>query len=230
MPKEVARIAKNYMNEPLEVSIGHKNQSNDNIDHIYYLVKERDRYEAVKRLIDFHPNIYGLIFCRTKHETATVAEKLGREGYNAEPLHGDLTQPMRDRVMARFRSKELQILVATDVAARGIDVDDITHVINYNLPDDTENYTHRSGRTARAGKKGESLVLITQKEIFKIKAIEKQMSQSFRQGKIPDAEEICEIQLMKLIQNTIDIKVKEKDIEKFMVFSDDGSTFFVSKL
>ena len=216
MPKEVARIAKNYMNEPLEVSIGHKNQSNENIDHIYYMVKERDRYEAVKRLIDFHPNIYGLIFCRTKHETATVAEKLGREGYNAEPLHGDLTQPMRDRVMARFRSKELQILVATDVAARGIDVEDITHVINYNLPDDTENYTHRSGRTARAGKKGESLVLINQKENFKIKAIEKQMGQSFRQGKIPDAEEICEIQLMKLIQNTIDIKVKEKDIEKFM--------------
>ena len=180
------------------------------------MVKERDRYEAVKRLIDFHPKIYGLIFCRTKHETGTVAEKLAREGYNAEPLHGDLTQPMRDRVMARFRSKELQILVATDVAARGIDVDDITHVINYNLPDDNENYTHRSGRTARAGKKGQSLVLITPKEGFKIKSIEKQMRTEFSQGQIPNAEEICEIQLMKLIQNTIDINVKEKDIEKFM--------------
>ncbi|MEJ6589361.1 MAG: DEAD/DEAH box helicase [Crocinitomicaceae bacterium] len=216
MPKDVARIAKTYMTDPLEVSIGHKNQSNDNIEHIYYVVKDRDRYEAVKRLIDFHPNIYGLIFCRTKHETATVAEKLGRDGYNAEPLHGDLTQPMRDRVMARFRSKELQILVATDVAARGIDVDDITHVINYNLPDDTENYTHRSGRTARAGKKGQSLVLVTPKESYKIKAIERQMSKEFGTGKIPNAEEICEIQLMKLIQNTIDIEIKEKDIEKFM--------------
>lgn len=216
MPKDVARIAKTYMTEPLEVSIGHKNQTNENIEHIYYVVKERDRYEAVKRLIDFHPKIYGLIFCRTKHETGTVAEKLAREGYNAEPLHGDLTQPMRDRVMARFRSKELQILVATDVAARGIDVDDITHVINYNLPDDNENYTHRSGRTARAGKTGQSLVLITPKEGFKIKSIEKQMRTEFSQGQIPNAEEICEIQLMKLIQNTIDINVKEKDIEKFM--------------
>jgi len=216
MPKDVARIAKTYMTEPLEVSIGHKNQTNENIEHIFYLVKERDRYEAVKRLIDFHPQIYGLIFCRTKHETGTVAEKLAREGYNAEPLHGDLTQPMRDRVMARFRSKELQILVATDVAARGIDVDDITHVINYNLPDDNENYTHRSGRTARAGKTGQSLVLITPKEGFKIKSIEKQMRTQFSQGQIPNAEEICEIQLMKLIQNTININVKEKDIEKFM--------------
>jgi ATP-dependent RNA helicase DeaD len=216
MPKDVARIAQTYMTDPLEVSIGHKNQTNENIEHIYYVVKERDRYEAVKRLIDFHPKIYGLIFCRTKHETGTVAEKLAREGYNAEPLHGDLTQPMRDRVMARFRSKELQILVATDVAARGIDVDDITHVINYNLPDDNENYTHRSGRTARAGKKGQSLVLITPKEGFKIKSIEKQMRTEFAQGQVPNAEEICEIQLMKLIQNTIDINVKEKDIEKFM--------------
>ena len=216
MPKDVARIAKTYMTEPLEVSIGHKNQTNENIEHIFYLVKERDRYEAVKRLIDFHPQIYGLIFCRTKHETGTVAEKLAREGYNAEPLHGDLTQPMRDRVMARFRSKELQILVATDVAARGIDVDDITHVINYNLPDDNENYTHRSGRTARAGKTGQSLVLITPKEGFKIKSIERQMRTQFSQGQIPNAEEICEIQLMKLIQNTININVKEKDIEKFM--------------
>jgi len=216
MPKDVARIAKTYMTEPLEVSIGHKNQTNENIEHIYYVVKDRDRYEAVKRLIDFHPKIYGLIFCRTKHETGTVAEKLAREGYNAEPLHGDLTQPMRDRVMARFRSKELQILVATDVAARGIDVDDITHVINYNLPDDNEDYTHRSGRTARAGKTGQSLVLITPKEGFKIKSIEKQMRTEFSQGQIPNAEEICEIQLMKLIQNTININVKEKDIEKFM--------------
>ena len=216
MPTEVARIAKTYMHDPLEVSIGHKNQSNENIDHIYYMVKERDRYEAVKRLIDFNPSIYGLIFCRTKNETATVAEKLGREGYNAEPLHGDLTQAMRDRVMDRFRSKELQILVATDVAARGLDIDNITHVINYNLPDDIENYTHRSGRTARAGKKGESLVLINGREIGKIKAIERQMRTTFTVGEIPNAEEICEIQLMKLINKTIATEVKEDDIAKFM--------------
>ncbi|NCA20727.1 MAG: DEAD/DEAH box helicase, partial [Crocinitomicaceae bacterium] len=203
MPSEVARIAKTYMHDPLEVSIGHKNQSNENIDHIYYQVKEKDRYEAVKRLIDFNPNIYGLIFCRTRNETATVAEKLSRDGYNAEPLHGDLTQAMRDRVMDRFRSKELQILVATDVAARGLDIDNITHVINYNLPDDIENYTHRSGRTARAGRKGESLVLINTREMMKIKAIERQMRTTFTVGSIPEAEEICEIQLMKLISKTI---------------------------
>ena len=216
MPNEVARIAKTYMHDPLEVSIGHKNQTNENIDHVYYLVKERDRYETIKRLIDFNPSIYGLIFCRTRNETANVAEKLAKEGYNAEPLHGDLTQAMRDRVMDRFRSKELQILVATDVAARGLDIDNITHVINYNLPDDIENYTHRSGRTARAGKKGESLVLVNGREMVKIKAIERQMRTSFRQGEIPGAEEICEIQLMKLINNTIAQEVKEKDITKFM--------------
>lgn len=216
MPKEVAFIAKNYMDNPFEISIGHKNQSNENIDHVYYMVKERDRYEAVKRLIDFNPSIYGLIFCRTKNETATVAEKLAKEGYNAEPLHGDLTQAMRDRVMERFRSRELQILVATDVAARGLDIDNITHVINYNLPDDIENYTHRSGRTARAGKKGESLVLINGREQFKISAIEKQMRTTFRKGVVPNAEEICEIQLMKLINKTIETNVKEDDIKKFM--------------
>jgi len=140
MPAEVARIAKTYMTEPLEVSIGHKNQSNENIDHIYYVVKEKDRYAAVKRLIDFNPDIYGLIFCRTRQETATVAEKLAKEGYSAEPLHGDLSQVQRDRVMDRFRRKDIQILVATDVAARGLDIDNITHVINYNLPDDIESW------------------------------------------------------------------------------------------
>jgi ATP-dependent RNA helicase DeaD len=190
MPSEVARIAKNYMTDPLEVSIGHKNQSNENIDHIYYVVKEKDRYAGVKRLIDFNPEIYGLIFCRTRQETATVAEKLGKEGYSAEPLHGDLSQVQRDRVMDRFRKKDIQILVATDVAARGLDIDNITHVINYNLPDDIENYTHRSGRTARAGRKGESLVLINTRESGKIRAIEKQMRTTFTLGTVPNAEEI----------------------------------------
>ncbi|GAB5417973.1 MAG: DEAD/DEAH box helicase [Crocinitomicaceae bacterium] len=216
MPKEVALIAKNYMEKPLEVSIGHKNQTNENIEHIYFTVSDRDRYSAVKRLIDFNPNIYGLIFCRTRRETAAVAEKLGKEGYSAEPLHGDLSQAQRDNVMRRFRSKAIQILVATDVAARGIDVDDITHVINYNLPDEIENYTHRSGRTARAGKHGESLVLVTPRESYKIKAIEKKIRTSFTKGTIPNAKEICEIQMMKLVDKVITTKVKEDDIAEFL--------------
>ena len=216
MPAEVARISKNYMTDPFEVSIGHKNQSNENIDHLYYVVKEKDRYAAVKRLIDFNPDIYGLIFCRTRQETATVADKLGKEGYSAEPLHGDLSQVQRDRVMDRFRKKDIQILVATDVAARGLDIDNITHVINYNLPDDIENYTHRSGRTARAGRKGESLVLINTREHGKIRSIEKQMRTTFTLGTVPNAEEICEIQLMKLINKVTTAEVREKDIEKFM--------------
>ncbi len=216
MPAEVARIAKTYMTDPLEVSIGHKNQSNENIDHIYYVVKEKDRYAAVKRLIDFNPDIYGLIFCRTRQETGSVAEKLAKEGYSAEPLHGDLSQAQRDRVMDRFRNKDIQILVATDVAARGLDIDNITHVINYNLPDDIENYTHRSGRTARAGRKGESLVLINTRENGKIKAIERQMRTTFTLGSVPNAEEICEIQLMKLINKVTKADVREKEIEKFM--------------
>ena len=189
MPKEVAAIAKNYMENPLEVAIGHKNQSNENIEHIYYTVSERDRYNAVKRIIDFNPSIYGLIFCRTRRETAAVAEKLVKEGYSAEPLHGELSQAQRDNAMRRFRSKSIQILVATDVAARGIDVDDITHVINYNLPDEIENYTHRSGRTARAGKKGESLVLVTPRESYKIKTLEKKLRTTFKKGTVPGAKE-----------------------------------------
>lgn len=216
MPKEVALIAKNYMEDPLEVSIGHKNQTNENIEHIYFSVKEKDRYSALKRLIDFNPNIYGLIFCRTRRETAHVAELLGKEGYSAEPLHGDLSQAQRDSVMKRFRERSIQLLVATDVAARGIDVDDITHVINYNLPDDIENYTHRSGRTARAGKKGESLVLINTRELHKIKSIERTIRTTFTAGSIPNAKEICEIQLMKLVDKVISTKVKERDIEEFL--------------
>ncbi|MDA9881299.1 DEAD/DEAH box helicase [Crocinitomicaceae bacterium] len=216
MPKEVASIAKNYMEQPLEVSIGHKNQTNENIEHIYFTVSDRDRYSAVKRLIDFNPNIYGLIFCRTRRETAAVAEKLGKEGYSAEPLHGDLSQAQRDNVMRRFRTKAIQILVATDVAARGIDVDDITHVINYNLPDEIENYTHRSGRTARAGKHGESLLLVTPRESYKIKQIEKKIRTSFTKGNIPNAKEICEIQLMKLVDKVITTPVKEEDMAEFL--------------
>ncbi len=216
MPKEVAEIAKNYMTDPLEVSIGHKNQSNENIEHIYYSVKEKDRYDALKRLIDASPEIFGLVFCRTRNETATVAEKLAKDGYSAEPLHGDLSQAMRDRVMERFRERSIQLLVATDVAARGIDVDNITHVINYNLPDDIENYTHRSGRTARAGRQGKSLVLINTREAYKIKAIERQIRMDFTHALIPSAQEICGIQLNKLIAKVKETEVKEKDIEPFL--------------
>lgn len=216
MPNEVARIAKNYMENPLEVSIGHKNQSNENISHVYYCVKERDRYEALKRLIDLNPDIFGLVFCRTRRETQEIAEKLAKERYSAEPLHGDLSQQQRDRVMDRFRRKDLQLLVATDVAARGIDVNNISHVINYNLPDDIENYTHRSGRTARAGKKGFSIVLINPKEKHKIKAIEKQMRTTFQEGAIPGPEEICQIQLNALVNKVKDTRVKESQIASFM--------------
>ncbi len=216
MPKEVAAIAKNYMTDPLEVAMGHKNQSNENIEHIYYTVKERDRYDALKRLIDASPEIFGLVFCRTRNETATVAEKLAKDGYSAEPLHGDLSQAMRDRVMDRFRERSIQLLVATDVAARGIDVDNITHVINYNLPDDIENYTHRSGRTARAGRQGKSLVLINARENYKIKAIERQIRMTFASALIPEASEICGIQLNKLISKVKEIEVKENDIAPFL--------------
>ena len=216
MPKDVAKIAQKYMENPLEVSIGHKNQTNENIEHIYFTVSERDRYDVLKRIIDFNPTIYGVIFCRTRRETAKVAEKLAKEGYSAEALHGDLSQNQRDNVMRRFRDKTLQILVATDVAARGIDVVDITHVINYNLPDEIENYTHRSGRTARAGKKGQSIVLVTSREVFKIQKIESKIRANFTKGVIPGAKEICDIQLRKLVDKIIATEVKEDDIEDFI--------------
>lgn len=216
MPKDVARIAKQYMTDPLEVSIGNKNEANENIDHIYFAVKERDRYAGLKRLIDYNPKIFGLVFCRTRRETQSVAEKLGKDGYNADALHGDLSQGQRDRVMNMFRNHSIQLLVATDVAARGIDVVDITHVINYNLPDEVENYTHRSGRTARAGRKGESLVLINTREKHKINQIEKMINQKFTFADIPKPEDICAIQLESLIGKVKDTKVNEKEIEPFI--------------
>lgn len=216
MPNEVAKIAKMYMTDPLEVSIGNKNEGNKNIDHIYFSVKERDRYEALKRLIDFNPKIFGLVFCRTRIETQQVAEKLGKDGYNAEALHGDLSQAQRDRVMARFRSRSIQLLVATDVAARGIDVDDISHVINYNLPDEVENYTHRSGRTARAGNTGESIVLINTREKYKINQIEKIIGQKFTFGVIPEPEVICALQLESMIDRVKKTTVNEDAIAPFI--------------
>jgi ATP-dependent RNA helicase DeaD len=216
MPQEVARISRSYMHEPLEISVGQKNSSNENIQHTYFVIKDKDRYHALKRIIDLHPNLFGLVFCRTKRETQVVADNLMRDGYNAEPLHGDLSQMQRDQVMKKFRERTLKILVATDVAARGIDVDDITHVINYNLPDDVENYTHRSGRTARAGKLGESIVLINTQEMYKIKAIERQIKKEFKKALIPSGEEICYIQLMTLIERIKSTHVKEEDINEFL--------------
>ena len=191
MPKEVARISKNYMTDPLEVSIGHKNQSNENIEHIYFVVKERDRYAALKRLIDFNPDIFGLVFCRTRRETQQVAEKLGKEGYNSEALHGDLSQAQRDRVMKRFRSKSIQLLVATDVAARGIDVDNLTHVINFSVPESDEAYTHRCGRTGRKGQTGKAITLAVSNEIGRLKRIMRTTGFEVQKKSVPDGKNIA---------------------------------------
>ncbi len=216
MPKEVAKISKNYMDNPIEITVGGKNTSNVNIKHEYYCVSNRDRYLALKRILDINLDIYGLVFCRTKRETQEVADNLMKDGYNAQPLHGDLSQGQRDKVMQNFRDKTLQVLVATDVAARGIDVDDITHVINYNLPDDIENYTHRSGRTARAGKMGVSLIFVTPKEVFKIKQIEKQIQMEFTKQEVPSGKDVCKQQLFNLIENVRNTVVKEDEIGEYL--------------
>ncbi len=216
MPNEVARISKKYLENPVEITVGKKNSSGENITHRAFIVKERDRYLALKRIIDFYPEIFGLIFCRTKAETQAIAEKLIKDGYNCESLHGDLSQAMRDTVMKKFREKTIQILCATDVAARGIDVNDITHVINYNLPDDVENYTHRSGRTARAGKTGHSLVLVNTRETNRIRDIERIISKKFEIGNIPNGQEICAKQLTALVEKISSAAVNEKEIEPYI--------------
>jgi ATP-dependent RNA helicase DeaD len=205
MPKEVATIAKKFMHAPQEITVGTKNSGSANVQHEYYVVGGRDRYPALKRLADANPGIFSVVFCRTKRDTQSVAEKLIEDGYNAGALHGDLSQNQRDMVMKAFRNKQIQMLVATDVAARGIDVDDVTHVINYQLPDEIETYTHRSGRTGRAGKSGISMVIVTRSEMRKIKSIEKIIKKKFDAKKIPGGMEICEIQLYHLassIKNT----------------------------
>ena len=210
MPKEVAKIAKNYMSNPFEVTVGTKNTTAANLEHVYYTIKERDRYPALKRILDLHPNIYGVIFCRTKRATQEVADKLMHDGYSAEPLHGDLSQGQRDAVMGKFRKRTIQMLVATDVAARGIDVNDITHVVNYNLPEEVENYTHRSGRTARAGKHGISVALVSPREIGKIKSIERIIGKEFEKGEIPSGDEVSKAQLFHLIETVKTTEVKEE--------------------
>ena len=215
MPKEVSLIAKKFMFSPTEITVGHKNTGSKNVSHEFYMVASRDRYPALKRLADANPEIFAVIFCRTKRETQKVAEKLIEDGYNAGALHGDLSQNQRDLVMKSFRNKQIQMLVATDVAARGIDVDDITHVINYQLPDEIETYTHRSGRTGRAGKNGISIVIITKSESRKIKAIEKIIQKQFEKKKIPDGIQICEIQLKSLAQKIHKTEVNQ-EIENYL--------------
>lgn len=207
MPKEVASIAKKFMHKPQEITVGTKNAGASTVQHEYYAVGGRDRYAALKRLADANPGIFSVVFCRTKRDTQRVAEKLIEDGYNAGALHGDLSQNQRDLVMNAFRKKQVQMLVATDVAARGIDVDDITHVINYQLPDEIETYTHRSGRTGRAGKSGISMVIVTRSELRKIKAIEKKIQQDFVSKKIPTGIEICEIQLYHLANRIKDTEI-----------------------
>ena len=215
MPKEVAVIAKKFMHNPKEITVGAKNAGTSTVQHEYYVVGGRDRYPALKRLADTNPDIFSVIFCRTKRDTQKVAEKLIEDGYNAGALHGDLSQNQRDLVMNSFRKKQIQMLVATDVAARGIDVDDITHVINYQLPDEIETYTHRSGRTGRAGKSGISMVIVTRSELRKIKAIEKKIQQQFISKTVPTGMEICEIQLYHLANKIKDTKINP-DVDSYL--------------
>lgn len=207
MPKEVSTIAKKFMRTPVEITIGTKNVGSDQVSHEYYLVNARDRYNALKRLVDANPDIFSVIFCRTKDDTQKVAEQLIEDGYNAAAIHGDLSQTQRDLVMKSFRNRQIQMLVATDVAARGIDVDDITHVINYQLPDELEIYTHRSGRTGRAGKTGVSMVIVSKSEVRKIKSIEKIIQKQFVAKEIPSGMEICEVQMFHLANSIKDTEI-----------------------
>ena len=210
MPKEVSLIAKKFMDNPTEVTVGHKNMGSKNVSHEYFLVGARDRYQALKRLADANPEIFSVIFCRTKRDTQKVAEQLIEDGYNAGALHGDLSQNQRDVVMKSFRAKQIQMLVATDVAARGIDVDDITHVINYQLPDEIEIYTHRSGRTGRAGKTGISMVIVSKSEVRKIKSIERIIQKEFIKKEVPSGMEICEVQLKALASKIHDTEINHE--------------------
>ncbi|MFH1217277.1 MAG: DEAD/DEAH box helicase [Pseudomonadota bacterium] len=215
MSKEVATIAKKYMNKPLEITIGERNVGTENVQHLYYMIHARDRYLALKRIVDANPGLYSIIFCRTREETKDVADKLMQEGYSVDALHGDLSQGQRDLVMGRFRSRNLQMLVATDVAARGLDVNDLTHVINYNLPDDISSYTHRSGRTGRAGKTGISIAIIHLREKHKIKEIEHRLGRKFELSRIPTGHEICQKQLLSLVDTLQNKDVDHGQIEPF---------------
>ena len=215
-PREVEAIARNYMHNPVEVTSGQKNQGSDNVTHQYYLVNEKTRYPALKRVADINPNIYAIVFCRTRRETQEIADKLIQDGYNADSLHGDLSQAQRDSVMEKFRKKNIQMLVATDVAARGLDVDNLTHVINHKLPDQIENYNHRSGRTGRAGNKGISVALVNRKERNKLNPIERILKKKFEETTIPTGKEICEKQLFHLIDKVEQSEVNTSEIDSFL--------------
>ena len=216
MSREVERIAKKYLHDYKEIVVGSRNEGAENVNHIYYLVNAKDKYLALKRIVDYYPRIFAIIFCRTKIETQEIADKLIRDGYNAESLHGDLSQQQRDLTMQKFRNHLTQLLVATDVAARGLDVDDLTHVINFGLPDDIENYTHRSGRTGRAGKKGTSISIVHSREKHKIRNIEKEIGKEFVKAEIPSAEEICKKQLYKVMDQIVKTDVDDEEIAPFM--------------
>lgn len=216
MPKEISSMVNRYMKERDEISVGEKNSGATNVKHVYYLVQARDRYDALKRIADIYPGIYGIVFCRTRHETKDIADKLISDGYNAEALHGDLSQSQRDMVMSKFRARHLQILVATDVAARGIDINELTHVINYNLPDDPEIYVHRSGRTGRAGRSGTSIAIIHSKEKGRIKTIERLSKISFERQMVPNGDEICKKQLLHFIDKVENTKVEQEQIDPIM--------------
>ncbi|MCL7764928.1 DEAD/DEAH box helicase [Polaribacter sp. Z014] len=215
-PREVESIARNYMTKPVEITSGEKNSGSENVSHEYYSVTERTRYPALKRIADLNPDIYAIIFCRTRRETQEVADNLIKDGYSADALHGDLSQGQRDSVMGKFRKKTIQILVATDVAARGLDVTELTHVINHKLPDQIENYTHRSGRTGRAGNKGISIVLVNGKEKGKLRQIERIIKKKFEEGKVPSGKEIVQNQLMNLIDKVQNTEVNESEMEEFL--------------
>ena len=216
MSKEIEKIARTYLHDPKEIVVGSRNEGAENVNHIYYMVSAKDKYLALKRIVDFHPRIYAIIFCRTKVETQDIADKLINDGYNAESLHGDLSQQQRDLTMQKFRQHLTQLLVATDVAARGLDVDDLTHVINYGMPDDIENYIHRSGRTGRAGKKGTSIAIVHTREKGKIKQVERHLGKNFQVGEMPSPEEICKKQLYKVMDQIVKTDVDEEQIAPFM--------------
>ncbi|MDN4164878.1 DEAD/DEAH box helicase [Cytophagales bacterium LB-30] len=216
MPKEVKAISKNYMNKPYELSVGQQNTTNANIEHQYFIVSPKDKYQALKRIVDINTEIFGVIFCRTKIETQEIADKLMQDGYNADSLHGDLSQAQRDKVMRSFRTRSIKILVATDVAARGIDVSNVTHVIHMNLPDEIEFYTHRSGRTARAGKKGISMAIVSPREMDKIRQLERRLSVPFTLKQVPSGVEVCEVRLKELLKRVLEVEVKEKEMKPFL--------------
>ena len=216
MPKEIERITKKYMDNPKEIVIGRKNEGALNVEHIYYMVAARDKYLALKRIADYYPNIYAIIFCRTRRETQEIADKLIQDGYDADSLHGELSQSQRDLVMNKFRNKNLQFLVATDVAARGLDIDDITHVINYSLPDDVESYTHRSGRTGRVGKSGTSISIINLREQGKVTQFERAINKQFEKRTLPSGDVICEKQLLNFVDKIEKVKVNDEEIEHLL--------------